>query len=366
MSKYLDKYNMLQSRIKPEEEVVKMAVDTAQSKRGNVKTFGMKKGAAAFLTSKLAVAAIAVMCICITVPAVAGVIIYEVNKKTRTEQYVEAHNISSEYVQHPELSVTLEDAEVKVERYIKVDNDIIIDIKMKNTSNRPGEKYDYSVYFSGVNNERIDSYRMEPEYNAEENSVLLSYIIKDAPDSMELYPVTSQSRKIKEKDRCMVLDSSAAPVFVSENADISITVSAKDINRCIEKTPLESEYRIIPFKLIISDFGIMRQFDVKDLYEYYGENFEWPWTPVRIVIEYDNGTKYMFANIGELKNIPASEKKEITYEQYDLLAGFGGYSYAGDSEQTRPIYTQYQMAKKDLDVSRIKSVYIDGIEFNVK
>lgn len=402
MSKYSDKYNMIQSRLKPDDEAVKKAVDAAYDMTRHSKR--RRTASAPLITSRLAVAAAAILCVCVTVPVIAGIVVNEIDKRTRVEQYVDMHNVSSEYVQYPELSVKLYNADVKVDRYVRVDDSVIIDISMKNTNNKPGEIYGYDInffvslfdedngnpleyhegwtdydkmaYLSLKQSEELEVYEISTEYNAETVSVQKSYLIRTPSDKLEIVPYAGS---IHREEDIMVLDMSGAPVFNSENNGVSITLDEGDIQKCLEKTPVNDkyEYKVVPFKITISDFGIIRQVNTKEisesnefkkellrkgLSEDEGVRLVMPWTPARIIIEYTDGEKVMFANPVMKDYIPKSEKREIEFEKYNYTYGFSGYGF--DKNEDR-VLRQYCASKTPIDVSRIKSVYVDGIEFKI-
>lgn len=366
MSKYSDKYNMLQSRLKPEDEAVKKAVDAAYDMTRHSKR--RRTASAPLITSRLAAAAAVILCVCVTVPVIAGIVVNEIDKRTRVEQYVDMHNVSSEYVQYPELSVKLYNADVKVDRYVRVNDSVIIDISMKNTNNKPGEIYGYDVFFELFDEDTgnpLEYYEISTEYNAETVSVQKSYLIRTTSDKLEIVPSTGIRRR---KEDIMILDMSGVPVFNSENNGISVTLTEEDIQKCLEKTPVNDkyEYRVVPFKITISDFGIIRQFKAQELSEYNALRFRWPWTPSRIIIEYTDGKKVMFASRLLIDNIPKSEKREVQYENYNYMYNFWGYAFGnGEIYDEDDVYTQYSASKTPIDVSQIKSVYIDGIEFKI-
>lgn len=391
MSKYSDKYNMIQSRLKPDDEAVKKAVDAAYDMTRHSKR--RRTASAPLITSRLAVAAAVILCVCVTVPVIAGIVVNEIDKRTRVEQYVDMHNVSSEYVQYPELSVKLYSADVKVDRYVRVDDSVIIDISMKNTNDKPGEIYGYDInffvslfdedngnlleyhegwtdydkmaYLSLKQSEELEVYEISTEYNAETVSVQKSYLIRTPSDKLEIVPYAGS---IHREEDIMVLDMSGVPVFNSENNGISVTLTEEDIQKCLEKTPVNDkyEYRIVPFKLTISDFGIIRQFKVQELSGYDVLRHTLPWTPSRIIIEYTDGEKVMFVSQMLRDNIPKNEKREVKFENYNYMYSFWGYAFGfGENYDEDDVYTQYCASKTPIDVSKIKSVYIDGVEFKI-
>ncbi|MGN0407576.1 MAG: hypothetical protein ACI4EJ_04895 [Bacteroides sp.] len=435
--KLIEKYRKFQEGITPSDGAVEDAIDKAvHGKRKSVRPrFAVAAAAAA-------------LCVCMSVTGIAG-IVNEVRKKSRVEEFVDARGINNEYVQYPEITLELKSAKITIDRYVKVDDYIVIDITMKNTNQKPAEKYMYSAGLTCIGADgKLDDLgsmlkdstvlEIGKEFSAEENSVSLSYMIKNPsekilvhPSSMyfnesgmgEIYNAAYNKAKentayLPETDsetvydisgktqdevakiftdsgRYMLLDTKNAPVYHTGNSGIHVKLESEDVKKCMEHYPDNAgydvsgdlvEYDIVPFELIITDFGVVRQFKYKELVPggfdlersgaftpegkvgaFASGRFKWVWTPASIVLEYDDGTKELFSTRAGYSSIPKADLKGM--ERISIFNNFTAWALDGRDAETisdDEIYRQYGIIDGVINTSKIKKVIIDGVEFNVK
>lgn len=418
--KLIEKYRKFQDGITPSGGAVEDAIDKAvHGKRKSVRP-------------RFAVAATAAaLCVCMSVTGIAG-IVNEVRKKSRVEEFVDARGINNEYVQYPEITLELKSAKITIDRYVKVDDYIVIDITMKNTNQKPAEKYMYSAGFTCIGADgKLDDLgsmlkdstvlEIGKEFSAEENSVSLSYMIKNSsekilvhPSSMyfdengmgEIYNAAYNKAKentvyLPETDgetvydvsgktqdevakiftdsgRYMLLDTKNAPVYHTGDSGIHVKLESEDVKKCMEHYPDNAgynvngdlvEYDIVPFELIITDFGVVRQFKYKELVpaSFASGRVTLVWTPASIALEYDDGTKELFSTRSGYSSIPKADLKGM--ERISIFNNFTAWALDGRDAETvgdDEIYRQYGIIDGVINTSKIKKVIIDGVEFNVK
>ena len=163
MKKWEDMYRHYQNGQKPDETKVKNAVAQALGSSDNHASGHdaepkRHKRAIAFTRGRtVAAAAAAVLCICMSVPVIAG-IAENIIGKSKFDSYTQLHSVDNRYIGYSDETVESSDVRLNIDRYMRIDNDAIVELTLKNINDRPGEKYNYRAEFATVSEDGSFSY----------------------------------------------------------------------------------------------------------------------------------------------------------------------------------------------------------------
>lgn len=129
-------YRHYQNGQKPDETKVKNAVAQALGSSdnhasGHAAEPERHKRAIAFTRGRtVAAAAAAVLCICMSVPVIAG-IAENIIGKSKFDSYTQLHSVDNRYIGYSDETVESSDVRLNIDRYMRIDNDAIVELTLK-------------------------------------------------------------------------------------------------------------------------------------------------------------------------------------------------------------------------------------------
>ena len=385
MKKWEDMYRHYQDGQKPDETKVKNAVEQALGSSdnhapGHASEPERHKRAIVFTRGRtVAAAAAAVLCICMSVPVIAG-IAENIIRKSKFDSYTQMHSVDNQYIGYSDKTVESSDVRLNIDRYMRIDNDAIVELTLKNMNDKPGEKYNYRAEFATVGEDGSFSYMANgmpsnesvvisvgEDYDVQNNSTHIVYLIKNVPDMLAVGPssndtewrkkrarytldnIIRQEEKNKNADETaklveesgyfILLNVKDTPVYNSDTQGIIIDMDEDDIAQARLNYPSELdndevEMRVSPVTFTITDFGI------EDI-------------PVK---ERQNGNDITIVTYSssyyERKN-----KEDGTAQQYS--------EHYSDSDFYDGYSNIYWHLDEVIDTSSVKTVIVDGVSFEV-
>ncbi len=421
MKKWEDMYRHYQNGQKPDETKVKNAVAQALGSSDN-HAFGhdaepeRHKRAIAFTRGRtFAAAAAAVLCICMSVPVIAG-IAENIIGKSKFDSYTQLHSVDNRYIGYSDETVESSDVRLNIDRYMRIDNDAIVELTLKNINDRPGEKYNYRAEFATVSEDGSFSYMANgmpsnesvvisvgKDYDAQNNSTHIVYLIKDVPDMLVVGPSSNDkewrqkraqytlnniirqgeknknaddtAKLVEESGYFILLNVKDTPVYNSNTQGIIIDMDEDDIAQARLNYPSELdndevEMRVSPVTFTITDFGIEARFEMRSVSDYV-------WRPAMISLVYNDGSvKRIAPERSRYEDIPVKERQngnDITivtcsslYHERKNKTDATAQQYSDNYSDFYDGYSNiYWHLDEVIDTSSVKAVIVDGVTYDV-
>lgn len=421
MKKWEDMYRHYQNGQKPDETKVKNAVAQALGSSdnhasGHAAEPERHKRAISFTRGRtVAAAAAAVLCICMSVPVIAG-IAENIIGKSKFDSYTQLHSVDNRYIGYSDETVESSDVRLNIDRYMRIDNDAIVELTLKNINDRPGEKYNYRAEFATVSEDGSFSYMANgmpsnesvvisvgKDYDAQNNSTHIVYLIKDVPDMLVVGPSSNDkewrqkraqytlnniirqgeknknaddtAKLVEESGYFILLNVKDTPVYNSNTQGIIIDMDEDDIAQARLNYPSELdndevEMRVSPVTFTITDFGIEARFETKIVSDYV-------WRPAMISLVYNDGSvKRIAPERSRYKDIPVKERQngnDITivtcsslYYERKNKTDAAAQQYSDNYSDFYDGYSNIHWHLDEvIDTSSIKTVIVDGVSFDV-
>ena len=423
MKKWEDMYRHYQNGQKPDETKIKNAVAQALGSSdnhasGHAAEPERHKRAIAFTRGRtVAAAAAAVLCICMSVPVIAG-IAENIIGKSKFDSYTQLHSVDNRYIGYSDETVESSDVRLNIDRYMRIDNDAIVELTLKNMNDKPGEKYNYRAEFATVGEDGSFSYMANgrpsnesgvisvgEDYDVQNNSTHIVYLIKNVPDMLAVGPssndtewrkkrarytldnIIRQEEKNKNADETaklveesgyfILLNVKDTPVYNSDTQGIIIDMDEDDIAQARLNYPSELdndevEMRVSPVTFIITDFGIEARLEIRNVCDYV-------WQPAIISLVYNDGSvKRIAPGRTRYEDIPVKERQngnDITIVTYSSSYYERKNKEDGTAQQYSEHYSDsdfydgysniYWHLDEVIDTSSVKTVIVDGVSFEV-
>lgn len=421
MKKWEDMYRHYQNGQKPDETKVKNAVAQALGSSDNHASGHdaepkRHKRAIAFTRGRtVAAAAAAVLCICMSVPVIAG-IAENIIGKSKFDSYTQLHSVDNRYIGYSDETVESSDVRLNIDRYMRIDNDAIVELTLKNINDRPGEKYNYRAEFATVSEDGSFSYMANgmpsnesvvisvgKDYDAQNNSTHIVYLIKDVPDMLVVGPSSNDkewrqkraqytlnniirqgeknknaddtARLVEESGYFILLNVKDTPVYNSNTQGIIIDMDEDDIAQARLNYPSELdndevEMRVSPVTFTITDFGIEARFEMRSVSDYV-------WRPAMISLVYNDGSvKRIAPERSRYEDIPVKERQngnDITivtcsslYHERKNKTDATAQQYSDNYSDFYDGYSNiYWHLDEVIDTSSVKAVIVDGVTYDV-
>lgn len=421
MKKWEDMYRHYQNGQKPDETKVKNAVAQALGSSDNHASGHdaepkRHKRAIAFTRGRtVAAAAAAVLCICMSVPVIAG-IAENIIGKSKFDSYTQLHSVDNRYIGYSDETVESSDVRLNIDRYMRIDNDAIVELTLKNINDRPGEKYNYRAEFATVSEDGSFSYMANgmpsnesvvisvgKDYDAQNNSTHIVYLIKDVPDMLVVGPSSNDkewrqkraqytlnniirqgeknknaddtAKLVEESGYFILLNVKDTPVYNSNTQGIIIDMDEDDIAQARLNYPSELdndevEMRVSPVTFTITDFGIEARFEMRSVSDYV-------WRPAMISLVYNDGSvKRIAPERSRYEDIPVKERQngnDITivtcsslYHERKNKTDAAAQQYSDNYSDFYDGYSNiYWHLDEVIDTSSVKAVIVDGVTYDV-
>ncbi len=421
MKKWEDMYRHYQNGQKPDETKVKNAVAQALGSSDNHASGHdaepkRHKRAIAFTRGRtVAAAAAAVLCICMSVPVIAG-IAENIIGKSKFDSYTQLHSVDNRYIGYSDETVESSDVRLNIDRYMRIDNDAIVELTLKNINDRPGEKYNYRAEFATVSEDGSFSYMANgmpsnesvvisvgKDYDAQNNSTHIVYLIKDVPDMLVVGPSSNDkewrqkraqytlnniirqgeknknaddtAKLVEESGYFILLNVKDTPVYNSNTQGIIIDMDEDDIAQARLNYPSELdndevEMRVSPVTFTITDFGIEARFEMRSVSDYV-------WRPAMISLVYNDGSvKRIAPERSRYEDIPVKERQngnDITivtcsslYHERKNKTDATAQQYSDNYSDFYDGYSNiYWHLDEVIDTSSVKAVIVDGVTYDV-
>lgn len=421
MKKWEDMYRHYQNGQKPDETKVKNAVAQALGSSDNHASGHdaepkRHKRAIAFTRGRtVAAAAAAVLCICMSVPVIAG-IAENIIGKSKFDSYTQLHSVDNRYIGYSDETVESSDVRLNIDRYMRIDNDAIVELTLKNINDRPGEKYNYRAEFATVSEDGSFSYMANgmpsnesvvisvgKDYDAQNNSTHIVYLIKDVPDMLVVGPSSNDkewrqkraqytlnniirqgeknknaddtAKLVEESGYFILLNVKDTPVYNSNTQGIIIDMDQDDIAQARLNYPSELdndevEMRVSPVTFTITDFGIEARFEMRSVSDYV-------WRPAMISLVYNDGSvKRIAPERSRYEDIPVKERQngnDITivtcsslYHERKNKTDATAQQYSDNYSDFYDGYSNiYWHLDEVIDTSSVKAVIVDGVTYDV-
>lgn len=421
MKKWEDMYRHYQNGQKPDETKVKNAVAQALGSSDNHASGHdaepkRHKRAIAFTRGRtVAAAAAAVLCICMSVPVIAG-IAENIIGKSKFDSYTQLHSVDNRYIGYSDETVESSDVRLNIDRYMRIDNDAIVELTLKNINDRPGEKYNYRAEFATVSEDGSFSYMANgmpsnesvvisvgKDYDAQNNSTHIVYLIKDVPDMLVVGPSSNDkewrqkraqytlnniirqgeknknaddtAKLVEESGYFILLNVKDTPVYNSNTQGIIIDMDEDDIAQARLNYPSELdndevEMRVSPVTFTITDFGIEARFEMRSVSDYV-------WRPAMISLVYNDGSvKRIAPERSRYEDIPVKERQngnDITivtcsslYHERKNKTDATAQQYSDNYSDFYDGYSNiYWHLDEVINTSSVKAVIVDGVTYDV-
>ncbi len=301
---------------------------------------------------------------------------------------------------------------------MRIDNDAIVELTLKNMNDRPGEKYNYRAEFATVGEDGSFSYMANgmpsnesvvisvgKDYDVQNNSTHIVYLIKNVPDMLAVGPSSNDTewrqkrarytldniirkeeknknagetaKLVEEIGYFILLNVKDAPVYNSDTQGIIIDMDEDDIAQARLNYPSELdndevEMKVSPVTFTITDFGIEARFEIRNVSDYV-------WQPAMISLVYNDGSvKRIAPGRTRYEDIPVKERQngnDITIVTYSSSYYERKNKEDGTAQQYSEHYSDsdfydgysniYWHLDEVRDTSSVKTVIVDGVSFEV-